>query len=409
MGSLLLAALMARTSLFHFVLCIIVSTWLVGKGKSEKEYKGTYVGLADNGGNQLRNIRSTEDTKKQTKTEGSKKKKRTKNVFKNKKAKRTQKAKGKKDNGKTKKNINKTKLTKQLNRSRKHKRKGNERKIKTKKTKSKSKKGKQRTNKKTKTRQTTVSCPSSSVSAKCLENAMLSLAYEKNQVTNYIKQAKRLDNHQNISSNKLTKKDEFGSAAKHMLWAIGGNLSDPKCGEDTNETKRLQIQKRDLKSSVANYNKLLNCSETIKEACDLKLQNHTYNHEAQSENKTLCRKFKNDFIKVSKECQSVKDQGNATLQCECWGKAAQDVTGIKKLKCETKDNQKFVTKHKNDCIKAFGNCKKMEDEAVDLIHKCMHDHSNKFINQTAEGLHAAAEKAGRGAFQERLAQLDISF
>merc|ERR1712106_22446 len=406
MGSLLLAALMERTSLFHFVLCIIVSTWLVGEGKSEKENKGTYVALADYGGNQLRNIRSTENTKIQTKTKGSKKKKRTKNVFKHKKAKRTQKAKGKKDNGKSKKNINKTKLTKQLNKSRKNERKGNEGKIKTKKRKSKSKKGKKRTNKKT--RQTTVSCPSSSVSAKCLENAMLSLAYEKNQVTNYIKQAKRLDNHQNISSNKLTKKDEFGSAAKHMLWAIGGNLSDPKCGEDTNETKRLQIQKRDLKSSVANYNKLLNCSETIKEACDLKLQNHTYDHEDQSENKTLCRKFKNDFIKVSKECQSAKDQGNATLQCECWGKAAQDVTEIKKLKCETKANQKFVTKHKNDCIKAFGNCKKMEDEAVDLIHKCMHDHSNKFINQTAEGLHAAAEKAGRVAFQQRLAQLDIS-
>merc|ERR1739838_196689 len=195
----------------------------------------------------------------------------------------------------TKKNKNKTKvkLTKQ-----------------TKKAKQLKKKSKKEEDRKSKTRKNKQTPPSStcrttvrSVSELCIQDAMLSLAYEKNQVTNYIKQAKRLDNHQNISSNKLTKKDEFGSAAKHMLWAIGGNLSDPKCGEDTNETKRLQIQKRDLKSSVANYNKLLNCSETIKEACDLKLQNHTYDHEDQAENKTLCRKFKNDFIKVSKECQ----------------------------------------------------------------------------------------------------------
>merc|ERR1712106_648582 len=123
---------------------------------------------------------------------------------------------------------------------------------------------------------------------------------------------------------------------------------------------------------------------------------------------TLCRKYKNDFIKVNNACQSAKAKANASLQCECWGKAAKDVAEIKKLNCETKANTQFVTKHKNDCIEASKKCKKMEDEAVDLIHKCMHDHSNEFINQTAEGLHAAAEKAGRVAFQQRLAQLDIS-
>merc|ERR1711892_977670 len=380
MGSLLSAVSMAGTSLLRIVLCITILAWHSSEGKSKGEeteaHEAAHQEVSnDENQNPLRNIRSTERKKSKS-------------------SKQKHKTRGKVGNTRREKIKNKTKMRKQ-----------------NKKINSKSKKtnikSKNRTTEKRKTKQTTVSCPTSAVTSKCLENAMFSLAYEKNQVTNYIKQAKRLDNHQNISSNKLTKSDEFKSAAKHMLWAIGGNLSDPKCGEDTNETQRLQIQKRDLKSSVANYNKLLNCSEAIKEACDLKLQNHTYNHEAQSENKTLCRKFKNDFIKVSKECQSAKDQGNATLQCECWGKAARDVTEIKKLKCETKDNQKFVTKHKNDCIKAFGNCKKMEDEAVDLIHKCMHDHSNKFINQTAEGLHAAAEKAGRGAFQERLAQLDI--
>ena len=100
---------------------------------------------------------------------------------------------------------------------------------------------------------------------------------------------------------------------------------------------------------------------------------------------------------------------NATLQCDCWARAAKDVLIIKKLKCETKDKQKIVTKHKNDCIKAFGVCKKMEDEAIELIHTCMHDHSNELINQTAASLHAAAEKGGRAAFQQRLAELDIAF
>merc|ERR1712142_109242 len=246
------------------------------------------------------------------------------------------------------------------------------------------------------------------VTDECLINAMESLKYEKNQVTNYLKQSKRLDNHQNISSNKLTKKNEFESAAKHMLWAIGGNLSDPKCGQDTNDTKRRAQQQRDLTSSIANYNKLINCSETIREACDLDLRSDSYNHSDHSENMTLCRAYKADFIKVSKECQSAKDQANATLQCDCWARAAKDVTEIKKLKCETKEKQKFITKHKNKCIKAFGSCKRMEDDAIELIHKCMHDHSNEFIGQTAEGLHAAAEAAGRAEFQRRLAELGIS-
>merc|ERR1712059_244421 len=87
------------------------------------------------------------------------------------------------------------------------------------------------------------------------------------------------------------------------------------------------------------------------------------------------------------ECISTKDQANATLQCECWRKAAVDVEKIKKAKCETKKNQKLVTKHKNDCIKAFAVCNKMEDAAVNLIHTCMHDHSNDLINSSAKDMH----------------------
>jgi len=230
------------------------------------------------------------------------------------------------------------------------------------------------------------------VTDECLINAMESLKYEKNQVTNYLKQSKRLDNHQNISSNKLNKQDEFQSAAKHMLWAIGGNISDPKCGA-ADESKRA-INVRGLTVSVENYNTLLNCSESIKEACDIDLL-PTYNKTEQSESSGECEALKADFKKISRECVSAKDQANATLQCECWGRAYADVVKIKKLKCETKEAQKAVTKHKNNCIKAFGVCKKLEDAAIELIHICMHDHSNELINMTAAGLHENAEKEAR--------------
>jgi len=399
--------MMSRSFLLCLVLGVTILAWHTVQGTYNPEGEEGIEEVSSNVLNQAdgdiqRNVRSAGRKKKRNKKKTGKKIKRTKN-------KGQKKAKGKKDNERTNKTKNKSKLKKQFRKFRNKKNKGNvkksKRKLKDKKRKAKKRKTK---GQKRKIKQSSVSCPSSAVNSACLENAMLSLAYEKNQVTNYIKQAKRLDNHQNISSNKLTKKDEFESAAKHMLWAIGGNLSDPKCGQDTNDTKRRAQQTRDLKSSIANYNKLKNCSATIKEACDMSLQSDSYNHSDHSENMTLCRTYKTDFIKVSKECQSTKDQANATLQCDCWARAAKDVLEIKKLKCETKSKQKFVTQHKNDCIKAFGVCKRMEDDAIDLIHKCMHDHSNEFIGQTAEGLHAAAEAAGRGAFHRRLAELGIS-
>jgi len=414
MGSLLLSFIMRRSYLFLLVLVIIIYNCqsLEGNGNndgSEVNEDSSRV-LANHADEKLlRQERSDRDKKKEGKKNGGKFKRRENKRKETRKGKKTNKGRKKpKTARKSKKNrqskkVRKIRKQKQLEKSKKQKQLRKLRKSKRKNKKEKGRKAKGR-----KTKQSTVSCPNTAVNTKCLENALMSLAYEKNQVTNYIKQAKRLDNHQNISSNKLTKKNEFESAAKHMLWAIGGNLSDPKCGQDTNDTKRRMRQQRDLTSSIANYNKLLNCSETIKEACDLDLKSDSYNHSDHSENMTLCRAYKKDFINVSKECQSAKDQANATLQCDCWARAAKDVIEIKKLKCETKEKQKFITKHKNDCIKAFGSCKRMEDDAIELIHKCMHDHSNEFIGQTAESLHAAAETAGRAEFQRRLVELGIS-
>merc|ERR1711892_997355 len=262
MGSLHSAALMVGSTLLRIVLCIAIIAWHSSAGKAGGEetevHEAAYQQMSnDDDQKPSRNIRSTKS--KQAKS-----------------GKGDQNTKGKRGSARREKIKNKTKMRKQ-NKKRNSKSKNNKA------------KAKQDQNRKTK--QTTVSCPTSAVSSKCLENAMFSLAYEKNQVTNYIKQAKRLDNHQNISSNKLTKSDEFKSAAKHMLWAIGGNLSDPKCGEDTNDTTRMERQKRDLTSSIANYYKLFNCSESIREACDLTLKNETYSHDDHSENMTLCRTY----------------------------------------------------------------------------------------------------------------------
>ena len=88
--------------------------------------------------------------------------------------------------------------------------------------------------KKTNSRQ---SCSSNEASRTCMKNALEGMMFEKNQIANYLKQAKRLENHGTISTNKVGKMDNFDDARKHLLWAIGGNLSDPKCGPNTTSEK----------------------------------------------------------------------------------------------------------------------------------------------------------------------------
>ena len=95
-------------------------------------------------------------------------------------------------------------------------------------------KKKKRPKKKTNLRQ---SCSSGEASLTCMKNAMDGMMFEKNQIANYLKQAKRLENHGTISTNKLGKRFNFAGAKKHLLWAIGGNLSDPKCGPNTTSEK----------------------------------------------------------------------------------------------------------------------------------------------------------------------------
>ena len=94
------------------------------------------------------------------------------------------------------------------------------------------KKGKKNLKKK-RTRKQKQSCSSNEVSRTCMKNALDCMLFDKNQITNWLKQAKRLENHETISSNKFGKKEIFEEARKHLQWAIGGDKSKPTCGPNT--------------------------------------------------------------------------------------------------------------------------------------------------------------------------------
>jgi len=232
------------------------------------------------------------------------------------------------------------------------------------------------------------SCSSEEVSLTCMKDALEGMMFEKNQITNYLKQAKRLENHGTISTNKVGKKGEFEEARKHLLWAIGGDISDPKCGPNTTAEQDSTIDYEFEKNlALEGLAVLANCSVAIEAACNVsKLEG--YEQDAYSENITLCRSMMSDAIANSKACQALTD--SVTDQCKCWANQSILVGRIKQFNCLAKSTQKLVTAHKNECIKVFGTCKKKEDATVEAVYSCMNDHSMGFINQSLDSLAVAA-------------------
>merc|ERR1719481_1726414 len=131
------------------------------------------------------------------------------------------------------------------------------------------------------------------VSSTCMTNAASVLIFEKNQVTNYLKQAKQLIRHKNMTENKQMKKGEFEETASKMLEAIGGNLSNPICGQ---KSKGLE---RALDHHLSNYTQLLNCSKAILEACGV--PDNLHNEESAKELKD-CDKKMVEFKDFTQTC-----------------------------------------------------------------------------------------------------------
>merc|ERR1711936_891190 len=250
-------------------------------------------------------------------------------------------------------------------------------------------------------------CSTETVAATCLENAQIALNYEKNQVSNYLKQAARLKGHKNIKEKKLFKKGEFLHAAEHLIFAVGGNMSDPKCGDpNDNSTEALATKAREFEYILSNYTQLLNCSNAIHEACTL--TNETFNDSHQDQ-LDACNQTKWQFILDSRKWHKLQAKStNATEICECWNKAAEDVETIKAKKCDTKKKQVAITKQKNFCKKVFKNCKDMEDHSIHLTWHCMHDHSMHLLNQTSKTIHEGIIKDAK-ALTGDLKLFDFSY
>jgi len=206
------------------------------------------------------------------------------------------------------------------------------------------------------------SCGETGVNDTCLINVVNALSFEKNQIQNFFKQKARFENQGKTTKNKLGKKGEFEDAAKYMLQAIGGDINNVTCGENTTRSSRA------AKSAGDTYNLLNNCSATIKEACSI--PNNTVNTTFNAECATVYTLSK----RAADDCRTNNAYTtNGSAACNCWEKAAIGITIAKDKGCTKagKKQAQAVKANKTKCLKAFGVCKKAEDAAIALIHTCM--------------------------------------
>merc|ERR1712172_95631 len=224
------------------------------------------------------------------------------------------------------------------------------------------------------------SCGTSGVNDTCLLNAVNSLNFEKNQIQNFFKQKARLENQDKVTGNKKGKKGEFEDAAGYMLTAIGGNISSPSCGENSTRAQRAAAD------AVTTYNTLINCSETIHEACDM--PNGTINATFNAN----CADIYNKSKIASDDCRSnTAYTNNGSAACNCWEKAAIGIVIAKAEGCTKKGKEQAVAvrKQKTKCINAFSVCKKAEDAAVALIYTCMSGEVNTNASTAEKDLSVA--------------------
>merc|ERR1711872_52832 len=235
------------------------------------------------------------------------------------------------------------------------------------------------------------SCPIDQAGDQCLQNAIESLVYEQKQLTNFLKQAKLLENHERVSGNKGAKKGEFHHAADHALWAIGGNVSAPLCGPNSTDSAKYNSSIYDYEKALAleSYETLSQCELNITFKCNTS-NIEGYDPAFWAAKIQTWGALVDNYQETSKRCQAATDDG--IEQCDCWAEQVGNIIAIKAEGCNIKDVQRNVTNFKTECLDTFTACKKKEDKSVESVYYCMDDHSMVFINQTAQSLALAAEK-----------------
>jgi len=174
---------------------------------------------------------------------------------------------------------------------------------------------------------------------------------------NYEKQLKRITKFKGLGEKKLGKKGVFSKGATYLKDAGGGDADNLTCnGASTNNAAKTLIN---LTTFVEN------CSDHINTVCNTSMPTPPPENETKP-----CTKAIDSFKAIMGNCS--KDKTDGAKLCTCIG----DKSGLANLTkvindCDLSKKylKPFVT-YKSSCIKAFGDCRKYEDEVGAAVATC---------------------------------------
>merc|ERR1712241_1438739 len=293
------------SSMGGFLILLLSAAPLLVLAAQAKQQQGLQsADLADAGGSLLKLDLNKLRTRRDANPGTSAAKKKSERV----RRKNQRKNKNKKDKKKKDRPRRRNKFSKKKGKGKKSKAKQKDRKRKRNKNKKNKKDRKKKKSKRGKRIQKQETCSSNQADYTCMEAALKGLVFENNQIQTYLKQAKLMERHHAVSGNKVGKKNIFLPAEEHLLWAVGGDINNPKCGpNDTTGAKyNSTLYEYEKNLAVESYNILMNCTHAIQDVCDTE-NLEGYDHDEHLEDDAIRQALKKDAIANNKRCHDLTE------------------------------------------------------------------------------------------------------
>merc|ERR1712127_971186 len=223
------------------------------------------------------------------------------------------------------------------------------------------------------------------LSEACLTNAVSFMKILKDEATNYKKQNARIAASKKQAGGKAGKKGLFKVLINQIREAGGGDARDLQCNgkNDSNGAMKFQNLTKDLKT----------CEADIDSACNATLP--TVNSTMVDECMASIKEFENLTT------AAIAATGEAA--CALW-EADVIVAAAAKLKdCSLAGENTNFTKAKKACTKAFGKCRKLEDEVGGALSACSATNSPEALQAAIAA--GTKNKAAAGAVTKKVAEV----
>jgi len=198
------------------------------------------------------------------------------------------------------------------------------------------------------------------VSDECLSQAVKMMKIWKDVVRNFEAQSKRIKKHNTTGGNKADKKGIFGPIARRLVEIGGGNKSNMSCGGEFQNDGAKQ---------------LANLTETLFE-CEKEVNGSCHTDNFPQPNMTFinnCDALVETFKTAAQECLNKTITAEYSEACTCWSGSALAAIAAEVKTCKASDQATSITAQLRKCTKAFGKCRKFEDDAITSIMSCKED------------------------------------